>query len=114
MKRWIGAMLLMGLFGGWAPAQTAQKSEQVSADGLDVMKIYAGVWKISGERFATAHSDAGKEETTLRNDCWQSGAYFACNQYVDGESKVLLVFTFNDKDKTYTSYQIPQGGSKTG
>ena len=67
---------------------------------------YAGTWKVHGERFLTAYSQEGKEDKTLRNDCWKSGAYVACNQFVDGDSKVLLVFTYNDKQKMYTSYQI--------
>jgi hypothetical protein len=33
---------------------------------------------------------------------------------VDGESKVLLVFTFDEQKNVYTSYQIPQGGGETG
>ncbi len=114
MKRWVGAVVVMGLLSGWVAAQTAQKAEPEPGDGLSVIMAYAGVWKIQGERFATAHSEAGKEDTTLRNDCWRSGGYIACNQYVDGESKVLLVFTCNEKDKTYMSYQIPQGGGQPG
>jgi hypothetical protein len=114
MKRWVGVAAVMGLLGGWAGAQTAPKAGPASEDGLSVIMAYAGEWKIQGERFATPHSDAGKEDTTLRNDCWRSGSYIACNQYVDGESKVLLVFTCNEKDKTYTSYQIPQGGGEPG
>ncbi len=75
---------------------------------------YAGTWKIEGDNFDTAHSKASHESTTLHNACWKDGAYLACNQYVDGDSKVLLVFTYNDKDKTYSSYQIPQGGGQPG
>lgn len=95
-------------------AQEARKppviGQQQPTAGIDAILAYAGTWKINGERFATAHSDAGKEDTTLRNDCWKSGAYVACNQYVNGDSKVLLVFTYNDKQKMYTSYPIPQNG----
>jgi hypothetical protein len=93
-----------------APAQDAQKGPA----GIDAITAYAGTWKVQGERFATAYSQAGKEERTLRNDCWKSGAYYACNQFVDGESKTLLIFTYNDKDKMYTTYQIPQGGAAAG
>ena len=92
------------------PAQTAQQGPS----GVDAITAYSGTWKVQGEHFATAYSQAGKEERTLRNDCWKSGAYYACNQFVDGESKVLLVFTYNDKEKMYTSYQIPQGGAAAG
>lgn len=99
---------------GISAAQDARKpptiAEQQPTAGIDAVMAYAGTWKVQGERFATAHSDAGKEDTTLRNDCWKSGAYVACNQSVNGDSKVLLVFTYNDKQKMYTSYPIPQNG----
>ena len=100
------------------PAQAAQQAPaqgtQEGPAGIDAITAYAGTWKVQGERFATAYSQAGKEERTLRNDCWKSGAYYACNQFVDGESKMLLIFTYNDKDKMYTTYQIPQGGEAAG
>jgi hypothetical protein len=85
-------------------------AEQQPSAGIDAVMAYAGTWKVTGERFTTAHSDVGKEDTTLRNDCWKSGAYVACNQYVNGESKVLLVFTYSDLTKMYTSYPIPKDG----
>jgi hypothetical protein len=85
-------------------------ADQQATGGIDAVMAYAGTWKVTGERFATAHSDLGKEDTTLRNDCWKSGAYVACNQYVNGESKVLLVFTYSDLTKSYTSYPIPKDG----
>lgn len=98
----------------FAPAQEQRKpptiAVQQTGGSIDTIMAYAGTWKVHGERFATPHSDAGKEDTTLRNDCWKSGAYIACNQYVNGESKVLLVFTYSDVTKTYTSYPIPQNG----
>ena len=87
---------------------------QQPTGGIETVLAYAGTWKVTGERFATAHSDAGKEDTTLRNDCWKSGGYVACNQYVNGESKVLLVFTYSDLTKMYTSYPIPRDGEAVG
>jgi hypothetical protein len=87
---------------------------QQSTGGIDAVMAYAGTWKVNGERFATAHSDAAREDTTLRNDCWKSGSYVACNQYVNGESKVLLVFTYSDLTKMYTSYPIPKDGEAAG
>ena len=96
-----------------AQAQAAQAPQQSPA-GVDAIMAYAGTWKVHGEHFATAYSQVGKEDKTLRNDCWKSGAYVACNQYVDGDSKVLLIFTYSDKDKMYTTYQIPQSGEAAG
>jgi hypothetical protein len=113
MRRFL-VFLVMGLAAFFAGAQETRKppvvGQQQPTAGIDPIMAYAGTWKVQGERFATAFSDAGKEESTLRNDCWKSGAYVACNQFVNGESKVLLVFTYNDQQKMFTSYPIPQKG----
>jgi hypothetical protein len=107
-------LFVMGLAALFARAQEPRKppvvAEQAPTAGIDAVMAYAGTWKVQGERFATAYSDAGKEESTLRNDCWKSGGFVACNQYVNGESKVLLVFTYNAQQKVYTSYPVPQNG----
>ena len=87
----------------------AQNPPSTSA-GIDVIMAYAGTWKVQGERFATAYSNAGKEDTTLRNECWKTGAYVVCNQFVNGDSKVLLIFTYNDQQKMYTAYHVTQNG----
>lgn len=117
MRR-ISSCLVIGMMAvstlGFAGAQDPHKPPTVvpqqATAGIDTIMAYAGTWKVQGTRFATAHSDAGNEDTTLRNDCWKSGAYVACNQYVNGDSKVLLVFTYNAKQQMYTSYPIPQNG----
>src|SRR5579862_6778686 len=119
---WIGMIALCALGAAaqalpataQAPQQSQAQAAQQPPPGLDAIKMYSGTWKVQGEHFATAYSQAGKEEKTLRNDCWKSGAYYACNQFVDRESKVLLIFTYNDKEKMYTTYQIPQGGAAAG
>ena len=109
------AVSVTGIARAQSPAtQAPQQSTPGSTAGVDAIMAYAGTWKVHGEHFATAYSQVGKEDKTLRNDCWKSGAYVACNQYVDGDSKVLLVFTYNDKDKTYTTYQVPQSGDAAG
>jgi hypothetical protein len=110
MLRLIGISLLIGL-GRLSMAAAAPPSVPT---GVDAIWAYAGVWKIETEHFDTAHSKAGHEKTTLRNVCWKDGGYLACNQYVDGESKILIVFTYNAKDHSYTSYQIPLGGGDSG
>ncbi|MGA9672137.1 MAG: hypothetical protein WBQ94_23190 [Terracidiphilus sp.] len=85
-----------------------------ASTGIDVIWAYAGVWKVEIEHLDTAQSKASHETTNLRNACWKDGGYLACNQYVDGESKALIVFTYNAKDNTYTSYPIPLGGGPSG
>jgi hypothetical protein len=81
---------------------------------IDKIAAYAGTWQISIEHLDTPLSKASKESSTLRNDCWRSGVYFACNQYVNGDSKVLIVFVYNPKDDSYTSYPIAPGGGPAG
>lgn len=110
----IMAVFALGFARGQAPQPPPVVGLQQATGGIDAVMAYAGTWKVQGERFATTHSDAGKEDTTLRNECWKSGAYVACNQYVNGDSKTLLVFTYNDQQKMYTSYQIPQSGDPAG
>ncbi len=108
-KRWMGMLAGVGLFQWLAVAQSAQP-----VTGIDAVRAYAGTWKVETEHFATAHSKAGHESRVLRNACWKNGGYFACNQYVDGDSKVLIVFTYEAEAKVYHSYQIPPNGGEPG
>jgi hypothetical protein len=73
------------------------------------LSVYAGTWKTETTRLDTPHSKAGKESVTLRNDCWRSGDFYVCNQYVDGVSKALLVFVYNAKENSYASYPVVPG-----
>jgi hypothetical protein len=81
---------------------------------IDRLLVYKGTWKIETEQFSTPFSKAGKESSTLKNDCWRSGGFFACNQFVDGVSKDLIVFTYDQKNEDYNSYSLPVGGGKSG
>jgi hypothetical protein len=105
--------IALGACASYSPAAYAAAPADKPA-GIDAIRAYEGAWDINIEHFDTAHSKASREHTSLRNDCWKSGGYFACNQYVDGESKVLLVFIYNQAKNEYTSYQIPPGGGETG
>ncbi|HEV2215498.1 MAG TPA: hypothetical protein VGR64_09425 [Terracidiphilus sp.] len=107
--RWMGVLAVVSLYQLPVLAQGGQP-----ATGIDAVQAYRGTWKVETEHFNTAHSKAGQESRTLHNDCWRSGGYFACNQYVDGDSKVLIVFTYDATAKVYHSYQIPQGGGEPG
>jgi hypothetical protein len=82
--------------------------------GIEKILAYKGTWKIETEHFKTRFSEPRKESSTLRNDCWRSGGYFVCDQFVNGESKDLIVFTHNAKDDTYNSYSVPSGGGEAG
>jgi hypothetical protein len=87
---------------------------RAQAAGIDAIQAYEGTWKTEMEHFNTPYSKAGKESSTLQNDCWKSGEFYACHQIVDGESKALLVFTYDAKSKTYTSYPIMNDGRAAG
>jgi hypothetical protein len=114
----IASSLVIGMMTAFmlrsAAAQALQPPPKIEVQqptaGIDAIMAYAGTWKVTGERFATQYTTAGKEETSLRNECWKSGGYVACNQYVNGESKVLVVYTYSDLLKMYTTYPIPPNG----
>jgi len=99
-----------------SPASPAEsKAPQINpAKAIDAIWNYAGTWKIEIEKFDTPYSKAGKEVTSLLNDCWRSGQYIACRQIVDGDPKVLIVFTCARPDHSCTSYQIPTDGGDPG
>jgi len=109
VKWWTKAAGLAVLLAGVGAASLAAES-----GGIDTIQAYAGTWKTETVHFDTPYSKAGKESSTLRNKCWKNGGFYACNQYVNGESKALIVFTHNDKDKTYTTYPIPVDGGTAG
>lgn len=84
---------------------------QSAPAGLDKLKVLAGTWKSDGQAYDTEFSKAAKDTSTLHNDCWQSGEFYACDQIVDGVSRALIIFTFNAKDGTYNNYAVQAGGA---
>jgi len=93
-------------------AQTAAPTS--TPDDIAPLWAYAGTWAVTIDHFDTAHSKASHEQTTLRNACWKDAGYMACDQYIDGDSKVLIVFTYTGKNGVYTSYQVPPHGEEPG
>jgi hypothetical protein len=91
--------------------RTVSQEQGKAGATVDRILAYAGTWKVETESFPTPYSKASREERTLLNDCWKSGAYLACRQIVDGDPKVLIVFTCSGRDNTCTSYQIPPDGT---
>lgn len=82
--------------------------------GLDAIRAYEGTWIVNLQYMETPYSKASTDRSVLRNECWRNGGYFVCNQYVNNESKVLLVFTYDAARNEYTSYNIPSGGAAAG
>ena len=97
-----------------AQAPPAAPVPAAQSPSADTIWAYAGTWKIEIDRVDTPYSKAGHETSNLHNDCWKSGQYVACRQIVDGDAKVLLVFTCTKPDHTCTSYQIPPNGEDPG
>jgi len=110
MSRW-NLLVAAGLLGACVNPVWGQTTPAASKDGIAAIEGYKGTWKLRADSLNTAHSKAGHDENEIRNDCWRSGSYYACNQYVDGDSKILLVFTFDAAKKIYTSYLVPADGS---
>jgi hypothetical protein len=81
------------------------------AAGVDAIAAYAGTWDVNVTHYQTKYSKPRREHSTLHNDCWRSADYYACDQIVDGQSRALLVFTYDAKQNVYHSYVIPQDGS---
>lgn len=91
-----------------APFVTAS----AAPSGLDVVAAYAGIWQADIQYQDTPFSKKYEAKYQLRNACWRSAGFYACNQFVDGASKALVVFTY-DPLKGYSSYPIPAEGSET-
>ena len=79
-------------------ALLAASSYAAAADApspLDRLNIFAGTWKSDTQTFKTPYSEEGSSSYTLVNQCWKAGAFFVCNQSVDGVSRTMLVFVVN-------------------
>jgi hypothetical protein len=110
----LSAILFLGIgsLGAQSPQPAPSPTPQSATPGdIDAIWAYAGTWKIDTEDLTTPYSKAGHKVTSLHNECWRSGPYVACRQIVDGESKVLIVFTCTRPDHYCISYQIPSDGS---
>jgi len=81
------------------------------AAGLSTITAYAGQWKSHLVYYATAFSKAHVDDTSLKNVCWRSAGYYACDQFVNGPSKALIVFTYDAPHDIYHTYGIPTDGT---
>jgi hypothetical protein len=98
-----------------APPLAVSAAEPVSSSagmtGLDVLSAYAGSWRTEIHSLDTPYSQKGDTHYELRNDCWRSAGFYACDQFVGGESKALLIYTY-DAVHGYSSYPIPVGAGE--
>ncbi len=77
-----------------------------SPTALDRLNVFAGSWKSESQTFKTPYSEESTSSYTLVNQCWKAGAFFVCNQSVDGVSRSMLVFSFKGGD-SYNEVAIP-------
>jgi len=99
------------LFAAMVSMVTSSALAADASQGLDRIAAYAGSWQTSMHQLDTPYSKAGDESHLLRNDCWRSAGFYACDQIVDGISQALLVFLYDAKTGNYSSYPIPAGGA---
>jgi hypothetical protein len=76
---------------------------------VDAFAKYAGTWKAQLSYVESAHSKAGTQSMTVRNDCWRSGNFYVCNQIIDDKSRALVVFFYDPVAKRFGSYPISVG-----
>jgi len=88
----------------------ASAADTPAATGLDRLNVFAGTWKSESETYKTPYSEEGTVTSTLDNQCWKAGAFFICNQSVNGTSRVLLAFVYKGGD-TYDVTYVPADGS---
>jgi hypothetical protein len=100
--------LILGLTAARAEVPAAATATPAAQGGLDVLAAYAGPWHVEIHFLETPYSHARDTAYKLRNDCWRSAGFYACDQFVDGQSKVLVVYSY-DSTRGYSSFPIPAG-----
>jgi hypothetical protein len=83
----------------------AVAADAPSSSPLDRLNVFAGTWKSDTQNFETPYSHESAGSYTLVNQCWKAGAFFVCNQSVDGVSRSMLVFSFKGGD-TYSEVAV--------
>lgn len=101
---------MKSLFAAMALMATSAVLGADAPQGLDRLIPFAGTWKTDSQNYDTPYSKADKVSSTLVNQCWKAGAYFVCNQSVNGTSRVLLAFTFLGGDSYGVTYVPADGG----
>ncbi|MFI4920658.1 MAG: hypothetical protein ACHQAZ_03330 [Gammaproteobacteria bacterium] len=110
MRRILFPCLALGLTSA-AIAAGEPVSSSAGVAGLDALSAYAGSWRTEIHYLDTPYSQKRDTSYELRNDCWRSAGFYACDQFVGGESKALLIYTY-DPAHGYSSYPIPVGAGE--
>ena len=96
-----GLLLMMMLAGAGAA---------VPGGGFAPLHVYDGTWTVS-----SAHTMAGEgKPDTLVNRCHESGAFYVCEQEINGRSLSLAVFTAAPEAGKYYSDVVLVDGRTVG
>ncbi len=106
---WVGSIALFLASTMCVVGPSAAGTNMNNAEGIAAVGVYAGTWHTAIAYLDTPYSTARKETRTLTNDCWHSAEFFVCRQSVDGKSEALLVFFYNAKDRSYSTYPVAAG-----
>lgn len=80
-------------------------------DPIGKISVYAGAWKSRIVHYQTTYTKAHVETTNVRTDCWRSGSYYACDQFIDGRSAAFIVYTYSAAAHVYHIQVIPKDGN---
>jgi hypothetical protein len=111
--RSICCFLLAASLAIFAPGQTPPAAHPATHANvaLDLLAGYAGEWNARIDHLDTPFGKAAHEEFRLANTCLRAGLYLACHQAINGDPKILLVFTCPQDADSCVSYPIPPDGS---
>jgi hypothetical protein len=84
---------------------------QAANDPLDQISAYEGTWHGHTTYYATKFSKARTDDSTVHNDCWRSGDYFACHQIVNGVPAAFIVYTYDQTQQFYHIHVVPNDSS---
>lgn len=109
---WRTAVIIAAL--GLTIAGVAAGSTPEALAGLEKINLYCGTWRADVQDFDTTYSKAGSSSKIIRNECWANGAFFAVSQIVNGESKALVVYTYDTKTDLYHTFAVLANDGKAG
>lgn len=103
-------MILTLVLGGSSVPLFAQSTP----NPMDVVLAYRGTWRAELDHLDATSGKSSRESSVIHNICWKSNEFAACNQVVNGESKILIVYTYNATESFYSSNMILPNGVAAG
>ncbi|HEV7165613.1 MAG TPA: hypothetical protein VGO35_09515 [Gammaproteobacteria bacterium] len=72
--------------------------------------ILPGIWKTSGETYATQFTQAGKVNYVTVRDCWHEGTEFKCVFVVNNKLQLFGIYSWDSPNGIYHENQITVQG----